>query len=77
MFLSFLKNITLLIACVVLFSFGGYANGDDLKNTDPNQPLEASISSCIKDVQEKLWIAQLEFEQAERKPEDYSWGCPR
>ncbi len=70
MFLSFLKNITLLITCVVLFSFGGYANGDDLKNTDPNQPLEDSISFCIKDVQEKLWIAQLEFEQEERKFEE-------
>ena len=76
MFLSFFKNITLLITCVVLFSFGGYANGDDLKNTDPNQPLEASISSCIKDVQEKLWMAQSEFEQEERKFEDYSFeGC--
>ncbi len=76
MFLSSFKSITLLITCVVLFSFGGYANGDDLKNTDPNQPLEASISSCIKDVQENLWLSQLEFEQVERKPEDYSFeGC--
>ena len=72
MFLSFFKNITLLITCVVLFSFGGYANGDDLKNTDPNQPLEASISSCIKDVQEKLWMAQSVVEQEERK---FILGC--
>lgn len=76
MFLSCFKSITLLVACVVLFSFGGYANGDNLRNTDPSLPLEGSITSCVKEVRENLFLAQLEFEQAERKPEDYSFdGC--
>ncbi len=65
-----------MVACVVLFSFGGYANGDNLRNTDPSLPLEGSITSCVKEVRENLFLAQLEFEQAERKPEDYSFdGC--
>jgi hypothetical protein len=76
MFLSSFKSITLLVACVVLFSLGGYANSDNLRILDPSLPLEASISSCVKEAQENLWLAQLEFEQAERKHEDYSFeGC--